>query len=190
MCGRPEEWVGGLLWLRMGDGSCQALPNPDVNFFTDSVQPYNILSLPNIIPGILDPIDEVRSKGGEFIVRGGLSDPICSQIKDVTEENDALVFGKLHDGSWLMFDPRMVLEDNVIENHIDKTKCANASRTFLNEERCSLSDSSMACSSAGTPSIQIELNAANILAMNDITGQYVYAIVGLLLRDVDNMTQP
>jgi hypothetical protein len=48
----------------------------------------------------------------------------------------------------------------------------------------------MACSSAGTPSIQIELNAANILAMNDITGQYVYAIVGLLLRDVDNMTQP
>ena len=48
----------------------------------------------------------------------------------------------------------------------------------------------MACSSAGTPSIQIELNAANRLAMNDITGQCVYAIVGLPLRDVDNMTQP
>jgi len=167
-----------------------------------SVQPYTVLSLPNVASGTLDSIDEVRSRGGEFILQGGLSDPVCSQLNDVTEENDAPVFGKLPDGSWLIFDPRMTLGENTLEHHIPdggglvrsvtalRTKCANAPRTFLNEEQCSLSNSSMACGSAGTPSVQFELNAANLITLHDITEQYVYAIVGLPLRDVDNVTQP
>jgi len=171
MCRRPEEWTGGWFYLRMSDGSCQAILNPIVNFYSDSAQPHTVLSLPDLIPGILDPIDEVQSRGGEFILRGGLNDPICSQLNDVMEENDAPVFGRLNDGSWLMFDPRMDLEDNTLESHIAdggglvrsltalKTKCANAPRTFLNEEQCSLADSSMTCGSAGTPSVQVELIA-------------------------------
>ena len=202
MCRRPEEWTGGWFYLRMSDGSCEAILNPIVNFYSDSAQPHTVLSLPDLIPGILDPIDEVQSRGGEFILRGGLNDPICSQLNDVMEENDAPVFGRLNDGSWLMFDPRMDLEDNTLESHIAdggglvrsltalKTKCANAPRTFLNEEQCSLSDSSMTCGSAGTPSVQVELIAENIIALHDLTGQYVYAIVGLPLRDNDNVTQP
>ena len=80
----------------------------------------------------------------------------------------------LFSGSWLLYDPRMVLEDNAPTSPINdggglvrsltalKTKCANAPRTFLNEEHCFLSNSSMACGAALTPSVNIELNAANI----------------------------
>jgi hypothetical protein len=107
-----------------------------------SVQPYTVLSLPNVASGTLDSIDEVRSRGGEFILQGGLSDPVCSQLNDVTEENDAPVFGKLPDGSWLIFDPRMTLGENTLEHHIPdggglvrsvtalRTKCANAPRSM------------------------------------------------------------
>ena len=108
----------------------------------------------------------------------------------------------LFSGSWLLYDPRMVLEDNAPTSPINdggglvrsltalKTKCANAPRTFLNEEHCFLSNSSMACGAALTPSVNIELNAANIITLNDITGQYIYGIAGLPLRDVNDMTQP
>ena len=98
MCWRPEEWTGGWFYLRMSDGSCQSILNPIVNFYSDSAQPHTVLSLPDLIPGVLDPIDEVRSRGGEFILHGGLNDPICSQLNDVTEENDAPIFGRLNDG--------------------------------------------------------------------------------------------
>ena len=198
MCGRPEEWIGGSIFLRMADGSCQALPNPPVAFYPGSTQPYSVLSLPNITSGILDRID---SRGGEYILRGGSNDPLCGQLNDVTEENDAPVFGKLADGSWLQFDPRIMLEDNTLEVTIndggglvrsltgDKTKCANAPRTFLNEDQCSLSNSSTTCGSTGTPLVMIELNSSNIIDLHDITGKYVYAIAGLPLRDVDDATQ-
>jgi len=202
MCSRPEEWAGGWFNLRMADGSCQALPNPHVKFYPDSVQPNSFLNLPNVTAGILDRIDEVRSQGVEYLLRGGLNDPLCGQLSAVTEENDAPVFGKLPDGSWLQFDPRIVLEDNTLESHIsdggglvrsltgDKTKCANTPRTFLNEDQCSLSSSNTACGSAGTPLVLIELNSSNIIDLHDITGRYLYAIAGLPLRDVDNVTQP
>lgn len=202
MCSRPEEWAGGWFNLRMADGSCQALPNPHVKFYPDSVQPSSFLNLPNVTAGILDRIDEVRSQGVEYLLRGGLNDPLCGQLSAVTEENDAPVFGKLPDGSWLQFDPRIMLEDNTLESHIsdggglvrsltgDKTKCANTPRTFLNEDQCSLSSSNTACGSAGTPLVLIELNSSNIIDLHDITGRYLYAIAGLPLRDVDNVTQP
>jgi hypothetical protein len=160
------------------------------------------LNLPNVTAGILDRIDEVRSQGVEYLLRGGLNDPLCDQLSAVTEENDAPVFGKLPDGSWLQFDPRIVLEDNTLESHIsdggglvrsltgDKTKCANTPRTFLSEDQCSISSSNTACGSAGTPLVLIELNSSNIIDLHDITGRYVYAIAGLPLRDVDNVTQP
>ena len=202
MCSRPEEWAGGWFNLRMADGSCQSLPNPLVRFYPDSVQPYSFLSLPNVTSGTLDLIDEVQSRGGEYLLRGGLIDPLCAQLSDVTEENDAPIFGKLPDGSWLQFDPRIVLEDNTLESHVrdggglirsltgDKTKCFNTPRTFLNEDQCSLSNSSTACGSTGTPLVLIELNSTNIIDLHDISGRYVYAIAGLPLRDIDNVTQP
>ena len=63
------------------------------------------------------------------------------------------------------------------------TRCANAPRTFLNEDLCSLSYSSMACGSSGTPELEIELNAENIAILHNITGQYAYGILGLPVVD-------
>ena len=48
----------------------------------------------------------------------------------------------------------------------------------------------MACGSAGTPNLLIELNAQNIIQLHEITEQYVYVIDGLPLRDIDDFTQP
>lgn len=72
----------------------------------------------------------------------------------------------------------------------DATRCANVPRTFLNEENCVISDSPTSCGSAGTPNLMIELNDENIIQLNNMTGQYLYAISGLPLRDVDGITQP
>lgn len=74
MCWRPEEWQGGWFSLRMSDGTCQVLLNPAIYFYPDSVQPHTVLSLPNLASGTFDSIDEVRSRGGEFILKSGLSD--------------------------------------------------------------------------------------------------------------------
>jgi len=206
MCGLPAEYEDGVFKIKVNEttNECEDLPNPLVHFNPSSVQPLNVLNLPNVSIGTLEHIDELRSHGGEYILVNGLSDDLCDQLNDVTEERDPQVFGKLPDGSWLLFDPRMLLEENknTPESHIpdggglvrsltgDQTKCANVPRTFLNEDQCSLSDSTMACGSAGTPNLLIELNTDNILEFHNITGQYVYAIDGLPLRDVDNTTQP
>lgn len=98
--------------------------------------------------------------------------------------------------------------------------CANAPRTFLNEEHCELSSSVLACGSvgkkivhvlcvcfdryelvsnppllfwyntSGTPDLMIELNFDNLMTLHDLTGQYVYAVVGLPLIDIDGVMQP
>lgn len=127
---------------------CQRLPNPLVKFYADSgklseifrvephllkeatsslvrrtlffyaAQPANVLGLPGVSDGVLNQIDYILSRGGDYILEGGLSDPRCDELNDVTEEGDAPVFGQLPDGSWLVFDPRMVLEENALETHI------------------------------------------------------------------------
>ena len=202
MCDYPEEWGDGLFWLRMEDDSCQSLPNPLVHFYTGTVQPANILNLPAVSDGVLEHIDEVKSRGGEYILFDDLSASLCDQLNDVTEEGDSPVFGQLPDGSWLQHDPRIILEGNTPESPIpdggglvqsltgDRTRCANAPRTFLNEEQCTLSDSSTACGSTGTPNLQIELNSDNIIELHSITGRYMFAVLGLPLVDTFGNKQP
>lgn len=194
MCGRPEEWEDGRVWLRMEDESCEILRNPLVHFYPDSLQPPNVLLLPNVSADVLEQIDEVHSRGGEYILFPGLSDSLCDQLNDVTEERDAPVFGQLPDGSWLQFDPSIVLEENTVESPIpdggglsrsltgdDVMRCSNAPRTFLNDEHCQLSEAATACGSAGTPNLLIDLNSDNIHVLHDITGQYVYGVLDLPL---------
>ncbi len=153
-------------------------------------------------PGVLDHINEAISQGGDYILTNGLSEPLCDELSDVMEELDAPVFGMLEDGSWLQFDPMMILETNTLESPLpdggglvrsltgQTTRCSNVPRTFLNEESCTLSDSSMACGSVGAPNLMIPLNAENIMDLHLLTGQYVYAIDGLPLIDHYNTAQP
>ena len=184
MCKAPEEYYNGRFYLRVEDGSCRSLRNPFVNFFPDSVQPGIFLNLPDISTGVLEYIDEVRSKSGEFIHLHSINEAVCNQLNDVTEAQDPPVFGKLPDGSWLQFDPRMLLEENSLNEHIpdggglvrtltgDETRCSNAPRTFLNEEECTLSHSPSACGSVGMPELWIHLDVENINTLQDFSGSY------------------
>jgi uncharacterized protein (DUF1501 family)/uncharacterized protein (DUF1800 family) len=204
MCGHPAEYEGGTFRLRVNEtsGECQSLSNPLVHFYPNSVQPAQVLNLPEVSDGVLEHIDELQTRGGEYILVNGLIDDACNQLPDVTEEKDAPIFGKLPDGSWLQFDPRIKLEENTPDPPIpdgggmvraltgERTRCSNAPRTFLNEEHCSLSDSITACGSAGTPSLMIDLNSENIIQFHNITGQYVYAVLGLPVTDTFNTSQP
>lgn len=105
----------------------------------------------------------------EFLLRDGLTDPICDLVQSFAEVNDAPVFGLMPDGSWLQWSPKIELEDNgpsinaapeemssnvlsdgggARSNETDGTlKCANVVRSFVNEDTCFLSTADTACSS-------------------------------------------
>ena len=177
-----------------------------------------------------EPIDEIRSAGGEFILFDSIDDPTCDTLNDVTELNDSPVFGRvcvasilffhtsihtqvlwlllfslmcppqLPDGSWLQYEPRLILEENTIEAPLadggglvqaltgQQTRCANVPRTFLNEQHCTLSTEVSACGTSGAPQIELELNEENIMTLHTITGQYVYGVLGLPVIDFQNTT--
>jgi hypothetical protein len=88
MCHLPQEYADGWFWLVVDETSstCQALSNPLVQFYQDSVNPPLVLNLPEIADGVLEHIDEERSHGGEYILMNGLTDSVCSQLNDVTEQ--------------------------------------------------------------------------------------------------------
>jgi len=119
MCGLPQDFEGGWFYLVVSQEPrvCQRLPNPLVNFYPDdpdTIKPSNVLSLPDVSLNVLESIDEVPSRGGEYILIDGLTDALCNSLSDVTEETDAPTFGQLPDGSWLQFDPRLILEENTL----------------------------------------------------------------------------
>eukprot|EP00986_Skeletonema_menzelii_P003357 scaffold1026_cov141-Skeletonema_menzelii.AAC.8 len=194
MCNLPQEEVDGWFWLRLDDGSCSHLANPLVQFFPEATQPSYVVNLPNI-SGSLQVIDTQHSDGQELISTVALDDAICDTLSDITEQGDAPVHGKLDDGTFVLFDPRLMLQENTVDNPEsdgggliktltgDVTKCANVPRTFLNEDSCVLSTMATACSSSTAPDLQIELNAENIGILHDLTGQYVYGILGLPVVD-------
>ncbi len=194
MCHAPTEKVDGWFWLRLDDGSCTHLANPLIQFFPESTQPSYVVNIPNI-SGSLQVIDTERSDDQELINTVALDDELCDTLSDITEDGDAPVHGKLDDGSFVLFDPRLVLQENTVANPEsdgggliksmtgDLTKCANVPRTFLNEDSCVLSNSATACSSSTAPDLLIDLNAENLGLLHDLTGQYVYAILGLPVVD-------
>lgn len=204
VCRLPEEHAFGRVYLQVEDDSCQWFENPFIVFYPDSIQPPKVLHLPNISESVIEPIDVIRSEGGEFIYFESIGDQsICEHLNTVTELNDSPVFGRLPDGSWLQYEPRLILEENIVEKPIpdggglvqaltgQKTRCSNVPRTFLNEEYCALSYSSTACgTSSNTPQIEIELNDENIVAIHTITGQYVYGVLGLPVVDSQNTSLP
>ncbi len=100
MCRRPEEAVRGVFYVYVDDGSCQEIRNPSVAFYPDSIQPTRVLTLPALAQNSIGSIDEHRSNGGEFILFEGLGEALCSTLNEVTESDDAPIFGKFPDNSW------------------------------------------------------------------------------------------
>lgn len=107
----------------------------------------------------------------EVLLVNGLDDnPICNLIPAFNSESDAPVFGRLPDGSWLAWTPKVILEtngpsinagpgemtSNVLNDGGGKASaetvgellCSNVARAFNNEETCFLSTDTDACPSA------------------------------------------
>ena len=60
------------------------------------------------------------------------------------------------------------------------TYCSNVPQTFLNKESCQLS--SNACRPSSNTEVNIFLENSTIAVLNHLTGHYVYAVKGLLVK--------
>jgi len=70
------------------------------------------------------------------------------------------------------------------EKYLLGDRCANAPRTFLNEDKCLFSDEVSACSNEAVVSdTEITLSEDNLKAMYDGSGRFVYAVNGLRIED-------
>ena len=196
ICDFAQERIGGNFFFRLEDGSCVSAENPVINL--DGYE-SNIGEVFNLPDDSLEAIDEWWTDGQELIYLLGtrlFDDPsfstICSGLPSVRQFWDKPVFGKLSDGTWLMFDPRLDLDTNTPTSPSPDgglasqtasggmTLCSNAPRTFLNENECQLS--SDACKPSWNNQFEIMLLNSTISSINTITGRYVYAIKGLLVK--------
>ena len=153
----------------------------------------------NLLEGSLQPIDQWWSNGEDLVFMLGASlfdDPsfssICSELPSVPELGDKPIFAKLPNGSWFMFDPRLDLMTNTVKSPINdggketftasggETSCSNVPRTFLNENNCQLSTD--ACKPSVNNRVDILLDNSTIATLNTLTGRYVYAIKGHLVK--------
>lgn len=197
LCGSPEDRINGRLYIGLPDDTCVTTQNPMVNLdgYEDSVA--NVVNIPD---DVLRPIDQWWTYGEEssFISETSLFDDptfstVCSSIPPVTDIGDSPIFGKLSNGTWLMFDPRIETQTNTIASPIPDggneayvvsggdTMCSNAPRSFLNENECTVSTSACKPTSSNNQ-VEIVLDNSTIAALNSLTGRYAYGIKGLLVE--------
>ena len=215
-----QESFGEKFSLDFGDDGCWDLalgiPLIDIDGIEDQV---NVVDLDN--GAQLSSIDDVVynseywtsfQAGDEFILTADYDDSSCDALpEDPWNDADikfpiAPIFGKrtiVHDNintiQYLLWDPRLELVENTIENPIpdgggrasinsDGTVyCSNAPRTFLNEDYCYLSHEDTACSANTPPTFSIQLNddflhnGLNTMLVPQTT---VYSFVDMSFPDV------
>jgi len=202
LCKYPEDtMINGRLYIRLEpeneneDGPCVIVRNPLVNLDGHESIVSRIINLPED----LLPIDQQWNSGEDLVLQlqSSLHDnpsfsSTCANLPIVPEQGDEPIFGKLSDGTWLIFDPRLDLLSNtpalpeedggkaeVIASG-GETLCSNVPRTFLNEDQCKVS--SNACRPSSNSQVEILLDNNTISALNNLTGRYTYAIMGLLVK--------
>lgn len=104
----------------------------------------------------------------ELLLVSGLDHALCDALPPYSNDGDAPIYGKLPDGSWLMYAPTIQLEDNgpsinsadmtgnvlidgggaLFNQTAGKMRCSNVMRSFLNEDTCFLSTAAHTCSSS------------------------------------------
>ena len=114
VCGCPTSGgVDGWVKIRLETSECVGMKNFLVNFTGYEDIPTYILDLPDD----LTPIDYYTSHRGEYMLMSAIDDPAaCIAVPQVPELEDQKVFGRLADGTWLRFDPRLNLDENTLEN--------------------------------------------------------------------------
>ena len=196
ICGSLSEYIGGRLGLLLEDGNCVVTQNPEVNLDGFEHLASNIFDLND---NNLQSVDEGWYNGESLVYslqRSLFDDPsfssICSALPSVPEIGDEPIFAKVSNGTWLLFDPRLRLETNTKDAPLydggkkaqtssgGDVSCSNAPRSFLNEDSCQLSAN--ACKSSFNSQVNIDLDNSTISAINRLSGRYVYAIKGLLVK--------
>ena len=110
LCGTPLRTIGSNLRILLEDGKCVTVKNPAVNL--DGYE-NDVSAIFNIPDGTLESIDNWRyGEGINFKLNISMFDTpsfasLCSNLPSVRENGDEAVFGKLSDGTWLIFDPRI-----------------------------------------------------------------------------------
>ncbi len=189
-----DSWFGILY-----DGNCEhfEVGNPPVNINGISPAPKYVFNLDITYEWTFvakrDPDDKIVT-----MVRGkGISDNACSSLPNPLNQN---VYAKLSNGQTVIYEPTIKLQQNEEKSPIDDgggqvvsstnnfAQCANAPRTFLNENNCKLSAQESSCSPYGSITGTIILNAENIRKFYELLERPVYAVVDLRLSD-DTMVQ-
>eukprot|EP00586_Coscinodiscus_wailesii_P011040 CAMPEP_0172493050 /NCGR_PEP_ID=MMETSP1066-20121228/24373_1 /TAXON_ID=671091 /ORGANISM="Coscinodiscus wailesii, Strain CCMP2513" /LENGTH=895 /DNA_ID=CAMNT_0013263005 /DNA_START=387 /DNA_END=3071 /DNA_ORIENTATION=+ len=118
-----------------------------------SVNPNQCLSHPNVFTAAYDTPTKLNTDPNEGVSSGNHPETAFPPMFGKTLNKAT---GKYE---YLLFDPHLVLFDNTVENPLPDgggrlqaetegyTKCANAPRTFINEDHCTLSFSEYACES-------------------------------------------
>ena len=186
--------------MKVESGDCYDVVggNPAVDFDGFDSYALHILRLPNIGTGDseLKMIDEKYQGNDEFILTNALIDAKCYQIPDVIEETDPPILGQLDNGTWMHYDPRLLLEENTLTAPLQdggggvelstagETICSNAPRTFLNFDEYTLSTEGNTCGDIATSVTEITLDDENIRILHDLSKRYVYGILGLKVKQI------
>mmetsp|Transcript_31842 Transcript_31842/g.73213 ORF Transcript_31842/g.73213 Transcript_31842/m.73213 type:complete len:3134 (+) Transcript_31842:2040-11441(+) len=193
-CGGYQEVVGGYIGFISENGVCLYVQNPPINFPSEYVNPASYVVNLNTTDNILHPIDMDGPFLNGYVTTKALDDPVCDTIP---LEIEGKVFGILPDGSWLQYEPRLQLAENTIAKPLrdggeattiktdKKTTCANAPRTFLNEDQCVLSKSACRFSSSSSD-FTLTLMDKTIQELYNLTGRYINGINGLPVADKIN----
>ena len=191
VCRSPDERVGRM-WIELEDGKCVQVENPAVSLAGIENKATYVVALNE---NNLEEIDVDLTQGEEFMLKTALSNSICNDIPTVPEFGDNVVFGKVSDGTWLMFDPRLEVGKNTISSPlIDGGKkkevasggasyCSNVPRNFLNEDKCQLSTNACRTTSSSS-AVEVVLDNTTISDLNHlVTGRFVYTLKGLNVVD-------
>jgi hypothetical protein len=155
----------------------------------------------------LSPIDNVQydssywtslEAADDFILSEDFNSNACASLPSPYGKSNGApgptIFGFV-DGMYLVYDPRLVLETNTVENPLmdgggtavvetnGQMLCSNAPRSFINEGNCKLSTAVTACSSAVPARTTIRLNASNLKKISDLVAK-VYAFVDIPIGNV------
>ena len=161
----------------------------------------------------LQEIDVESTYGSTLLLTVEVTDPVCDTFPDPIlnleqdrawfNHSDQPVFGLAPDGSYLLHDVRLLLDENTIENPLidgggakvlasisttnpDSTSyiCANAPQNIFNEEYCKLSTEENVCTVKYENAYDsLELTAENLVELFNVTQRYVYGIGGLNIYD-------
>jgi hypothetical protein len=178
------------------DGSCYTLKNGAPPLQLADIE-GDILLL-DLTDADLAPIDNTPYDSVYWSSLEDISDYILLQTEFVSNECSSLassalgtnykpgktIFGKLENGQYVVYDPRLVLKENTAENPLPdgggasaietngQMECSNAPRSFLNEDYCRLSTDTTACSEKVPVVTTIELTSDNLQAIIDVEPEF------------------